>query len=54
MNVLYKAEVDKILTFKTQEKTRPGVAGAFNPSTQEVEVGGPLWVLAQPGLHGEF
>ena len=26
------------------------VVHAFNPSTWEVEAGGPLWVWAQPGL----
>jgi hypothetical protein len=26
----------------------------FNPSTQEAEVGGSLWVPGQPGLQREF
>ena len=30
------------------------VAYTFNPSTQESEAGGSLWVSGQPGLQGEF
>ena len=31
-----------------------GVVHTFNPSTQEAEAGGSLWVQDQPGLHSEF
>ena len=27
---------------------------AFNPSIQDVETGGSLWIPGQPGLHSEF
>ena len=30
------------------------VAHIFNPSTQEAEAGGSLWVRGQPGLYNEF
>jgi len=30
------------------------MAHAFNPSTQEAEASGSLWVLGQPGLQSEF
>lgn len=30
------------------------VARAFNPSTQEVQAGGPFQIHSQPGLHSEF
>jgi hypothetical protein len=30
------------------------VAHTFNPSTQEAEAGGSLWVWGQPDLYSEF
>ena len=51
--VYYQSELHREILTKKQI-SRAVVAHAFNPSTQEAEASGSLYVQVQPGLQSEF